>query len=121
MGWLRRIAGRYLLAKGTAQAMPGQYKRPIVTLSKAIELDPQHAKTYINRGIAHLESGQVEKALEDLSQSLRLTPNALCCYNRALAWLEHGDEERALADLNEAICLDSQDMEPDNMRAIVLA
>ncbi len=120
MGWLRKSARDYLL-EGTEQSMRGEYERAIVTLSKAIELDPQHAEAHMNRGIAHLESGQVEKALQDFTQSLRLEPNALCYYNRAQAWLERREWARAVADLDEAIRLEPEDVEAYNMRAIMLA
>ncbi len=120
MGLLRKTARDYLL-EGTEQSMRGQYKQAIATLSKAIELDPHHAEAYMNRGIAHLQSGEVERALEDFSQSLRLEPNPLCYYNRAQAWLARQELERAAADLDEALRLAPQDAEAYNMRAIVLA
>jgi Flp pilus assembly protein TadD len=120
MGWLRKTARDYLL-EGTGQSMRGEYERAIVMLSKAIDLDPQYAEAYMNRGIAYLESGQVEKALQDFSESLRLEPNALCYYNRAQAWLAKQDLERAAADLNEAVRLAPEDAETYNMRAIVLS
>ncbi len=120
MGWLRKTARDYLL-EGTEQSMRGEYERAIATLTKAIELDPQHAEAYMNRGIAHLESGQVEKALQDFSESLRLESNPLCYYNRAQAWLAKRALEQAVADLDEVVRLAPQDVEAYNMRAIVLS
>lgn len=119
MGWLRKTARDYVL-EGTEQSMRGDYERAITTLSKAIQLDPQHAEAYMNRGIAYLESGQANKALRDFAESLRLEPNALCYYNRAQAWLARRDLERAAADLDEAVRLVPEDAESFNMRAIVL-
>jgi tetratricopeptide (TPR) repeat protein len=120
MGWFRKTANDYLL-KGTEQSLRGEYERAIETLSKALELDSQNAAAYWHRGIAFLESGQVEQALQDFGESLRLEPSALCYYNRALAWMSKGEVERALCDLDEAIRLDPQDAESYNLRAILYA
>jgi Flp pilus assembly protein TadD len=84
MGWFRKTAKDYL-EEGTLQSMRGEYEQAIKTLSKALELDPQDADAYMHCGIAFLESGQTEKALQDFEESLRLRPDALCYYNRALA------------------------------------
>lgn len=118
MGWFRKTAKDYL-EEGTLQSMRGEYRRAIQTLSKALELDPQNTDAYMHRGIAFLESGDTEKALQDFGESLRLNPSALCYYNRALAWMGKGEDERALNDLDEAIRLAPQDSENYLLRAIL--
>ena len=118
MGWFRKTAKDYL-GEGTRHSMRGEYGRAIKALSKALEVDPQNAVAYMHRGIAFLNSGQAEKALQDFGASLRLEQNALCYYNRALAWMAKGDIENALRDLGEAIRLSPQDAESYNLRAIL--
>lgn len=118
MGWFRKTAQDYVL-QGTEQSLRREYARAIKTLSKALELDPQEATAYLHRGIAYLESGEKEKALQDFNQSLGLEPSALGYYNRALAWLEMGAEERALDDLGQAIRLAPKDRESYLLRGIV--
>lgn len=118
MGWFRKTAKDYVL-EGTAQSLRGEYERAIQTLSKALELDPDNATAYMHRGIALLESGQPDPAIEDFSASLQREQNAFCYYNRALAWLAKHDFERALRDLDEAVRLSPQDAESYNLRAIV--
>ncbi len=80
MGWFRKTAKDYL-EEGTQHSMRGEYGRAIKALSKALEVDPQNAVAYMHRGIAFLNSGQAEKALQDFGASLRLEQNALCYYN----------------------------------------
>jgi len=118
MGWFRKTAKDYL-AEGALQSMRGEYEQAIKTLSKALELDPQDADAYMHRGIAFLESGQTEKALQDFEESLRLRPHALCYYNQALAWMGKGEDARAFADLDEAIRLAPQDAENYILQAIL--
>lgn len=126
--WLwRRKGGRgrsaqEALLEGTAQAMRGKYPQAIALLSQAIEKEPSWSDAWMHRGIAYLESGQVEAALQDLETCLRLDPGkALGYYNRALAWLEKGEEERALGDLEAARRLEPGDVEVHLWRGIVLS
>lgn len=118
MGWFRKTAQDYVL-EGTEQSLRKEYARAIKTLSKALDLNPQEATAYMHRGIAYLESGEVEKALQDFNQSLALEPNALAYYNRASAWLERKEYDLALRDLDEAIALAPQDKEIYLLRGIV--
>jgi tetratricopeptide (TPR) repeat protein len=118
MGWFRKTAKDYLL-EGTDQSLRREYGRAIENLSKALELDPDNATAYLHRGIAFLESGQVEQALQDFTASLQREQSAFCYYNRALAWMAKKDLERSLRDLDEAVRLSPEDAENYNLRAIV--
>jgi lipoprotein NlpI len=64
------------------------------------------ATAYANRGWAHQAKGQLEQAIQDYSQSLRIKPgNARLHLNRGIAYLNRGEDDRALEDLNEVLRL----------------
>jgi serine/threonine protein kinase/tetratricopeptide (TPR) repeat protein len=75
--------------------------------TKAIELDPQYAKAYNNRGSIKARQKKLKEALDDYTSALRLNPSSLTTYlNRASAYNETGQRSLALADLSKAIELD---------------
>ncbi len=72
----------------------------VADYGKAIELDPQYAKAYNNRGNAYATLGEEESALEDYSKALELDRNLhLVYFNRGLLHYRVGDHEQAIADL----------------------
>ena len=71
----------------------------------ALDLRPS-ARTYANRGVAHLLRGRLESALEDFSRSLDLDrENRFNFHNRAVIYLKLNRPEEALGDFNKAIDL----------------
>ena len=82
--------------------------RPCADYNEAIRLDPQ-ADAYRGRGINHLFQGDLEKALADCSENIRLAPGSAEAYSqRGEIYRMKGDGERAMADANESIRLDPQ-------------
>lgn len=53
-------------------AMKGDYQQAIAKLTRAIELKPEYANAYFNRGELHFELQQFESALADYSAAVRL-------------------------------------------------
>ena len=65
------------------------------------------AGAFHNRGLAYLEKGDIEQALADLSEGIRLDPKpAFRFHERGEVYLRKGDHHRAVADLTEAIRID---------------
>jgi len=58
---------------GTTLVIDGEYEEAIVELSKAIELDPEYADAYYNRGLAYNRSGEVAKAISDYEKCIELS------------------------------------------------
>jgi tetratricopeptide (TPR) repeat protein len=64
------------------------------------------ATAYMDRGTAYTVNGNYDRAIEDLSQSLRLNPkSAEAFYNRGYAFAAKGDDENALKDYDDALRL----------------
>lgn len=69
----------------------------------------QLASAYYDRGLAHLEKGEYDRAIADFDQSLGLDPtSAWTLNNRGMAWYAKADLDRAADDFDEAIRLDPE-------------
>jgi tetratricopeptide (TPR) repeat protein len=78
-------------------------KGAIDDFNQAIQINPNIALAYINRGNARSQLENVKEAMEDYNQALRLNPNLAQGYlNRGLTRRESGDEKGATADLQRA-------------------
>jgi tetratricopeptide (TPR) repeat protein/uncharacterized RDD family membrane protein YckC len=72
-----------------------------------MKCDPKDAADYNNRGVAYYHAGELDRAVADLDEAIRLNPRLARAYsNRGLAYDDKGDPERAITDYNEAIRLD---------------
>ncbi|NJO43284.1 MAG: tetratricopeptide repeat protein [Cyanobacteria bacterium RU_5_0] len=79
--------------------------RSRITL-RAIELDPESARAYNNRGNVRRELGDNEGAIADYTRAIELDPNLASAYaNRGLARHALGDSEGAIEDLQMAASL----------------
>jgi len=66
----------------------------------------QQAGAFYNRGVAHRNQGQLEQALQDYSQSIRLNPAGPdVFYNRGVAEQSLGRIDAAITDYDAAIKL----------------
>jgi len=78
--------------------------RAITDYDQAIELDPQFAGAYTNRGLAYSNKGNLDRAIADLDQAIALNPQyANAYFSRGFAYALAGQYDQALADLSEAI------------------
>jgi lipoprotein NlpI len=60
-----------------------------------------------NRGLAYRDKGELDRAIADFNEAVRLDPEfALAYNNRGLAYRDKGEFDRAIADFNEAIRLE---------------
>ncbi len=76
------------------------------------------AEEHNGLGIALIDDGQYEQAIEEFNQAIELDPNCATAYNnRAYAYIRKGQWDLAIADCNKAIELDPNQAAPYNNRA----
>ena len=89
------------------------YKSSIRHNNKAIQLDPEHAGSWNNRGAAYIKVGDIDKAIEDLKKAIELDPNhAVAWSNLGACYLRKGDMDSAISNIEKAIEL--EDMNTEN-------
>ncbi len=72
----------------------------VADYTSAVELDPQYAKAYNNRGNAYASLGETERAIEDYDVALELDDTlSLAYFNRGLMYYRLTEYEKAIADL----------------------
>ena len=80
------------------------YDSAIVKFSEAIELNPNFAEAYINRGNVHSCQDKYACAITDFSNAIELNPNLIQAYsNRGRAHLLSNEVDLAMADLDKVI------------------
>ncbi len=73
-------------------------------MTEVIEQNPEDPQAYINRGMARVNRGNYEEAIEDFDRALRLDPKSAEAYNgRGKARAESGKYVDAHDDFNKAI------------------
>jgi tetratricopeptide (TPR) repeat protein len=61
---------------------------------------------HVGRGLAWINKGELDRAIADFTQAIRLNPkDALAYSNRGLTWADKGDFDRAIVDYTTAIRL----------------
>ena len=91
-------------ARLKSQPQAEQLDQAFRDFSKAIELKPDYAEAYINRGIVHRRQGHPDKAVENYSLALSFKPDFAVAYaNRGFAYLDMKRPDEAVRDLTRAI------------------
>jgi tetratricopeptide (TPR) repeat protein len=77
-----------------------------VNYGKAIEIEPQYAAPYLDRGRLYFECDKLDEALADYDAAVRLLPQFAGGFiSRGDLHLHRGDDRKALSDFDEAIRL----------------
>ena len=72
--------------------------------SKAIEIDPNYAIAYNNRGSVYYDRDEYRLALNDYNKAIAILPDyAIALNNRGMVYLIKRDYEKALKDFSKAI------------------
>ena len=83
----------------------GDYDRAIADFDRAIQLKPDDAVAYANRGWAYDDKGDYDRAIADFDRAIQLKPDYADAYaGRGWAYAK-GDYDRAIADYDRAIQL----------------
>lgn len=97
----------------------GNAEKALAAYDTAIQLKPDYAEVYNNRGNIKNGLGSHDAALDDYDEAIRLNPNLAEVYsNRGTMKFRLGEPAAALADLNEAIRLQPNFMHAYINRAI---
>lgn len=103
----KELIGEIYFCRGTLQYISGRGAEAIVHYDRAIELSPQCARAYNNRGGARLILSEHEEAISDFNKAIELAPTYVNAYhNRANAYLDIKQYAKAISDYNKAIELD---------------
>ena len=71
------------------------------------ETAADRATAYRLRGVAYRDKGDLDRAITDFSEAIRLNPLLASAYHdRGVAYRAKGDQRRAIADHADAIRLD---------------
>ena len=96
--------------EGVHYTEQGWWKESIEKFDKAIELDPNFAMAYNNRGNAYYTLEQYQRAIEDYDKAIELDPtDALTYNNRGVSYNKLGQYQQAISDYDKAIELDPTD------------
>ena len=66
---------------------------------------PTLARAYIWRGRAYADTGETERAIDDLNQAIEIDPSTTALHVRATAYRMKGDTGRALSDYERSLSL----------------
>jgi tetratricopeptide (TPR) repeat protein len=97
----------FYLKRGEDFAGVRDYDRAIADYDMAIQLKPDYAEAYNDRGFAYYLKGNAERAIADYTRAIELRPNYPKAYNsRGVVYMAGGYERaKAVADFDRAIAL----------------
>lgn len=98
---------------GDAAYYAGEYEKAIDNYTKAIEINPEDAMAYNNRGVAYHKLEQYENAISDLTKAIEIHSEESNYYrNRGVSYHHFKQYEKAIKDFTKAIEID-----PENIQA----
>jgi tetratricopeptide (TPR) repeat protein len=93
--------------RGEAHYFDGEYDQAFSELTKAIEIDPRLARSYITRGMAYEDKGEHDLAIADFTKLIGIKPTGAHAYiYRGMAYGNKGEYDMAIADYSKAIEID---------------
>lgn len=88
----------------------GQHQKAIDEFSKLIELAPENADAYKNRGVSYMKQGNFDRAIKDFETAKKLFPELKGLYsNLGVAWYYKKEYEKAIENYDIEI-----EMAPEN-------
>ena len=99
----RELSARAWLSVGYLFYLQEKHEDAIAAYDQAIQLKPDYAGAYSNRGVAKSELGRHEDAIADYNQAIQLKPNYAEAYNnRGVAKNDLGRIDGARQDFEKA-------------------
>ena len=104
-GCTNPLATQYF-KQGVEKYEAGNYQGAISDYTKAVEIDPLHTNSYINRSKAKLNLGDNKGALQDSNKAIEIDPSSSLAYmNRGISRELVNDLEGACDDWRKAVDL----------------
>ena len=89
---------------GAALTSQGKFKNALQTYNKVIQLKPDYAEAYFNRGVVFQELGKLQKAVDSYNQAIKLKLDYAQAFNNlGLALQALGEHNKAVNSYNKAI------------------
>ncbi len=108
------------LVDGNDSYARGDLKQAIYDYTKALDINPNLAKAYDNRGVAYAKQGFLDPAIADFTMAIANKPKDAEAYNnRGHAYAAQGNLTQALADYSKAIRYNAIYVKAYNNRALV--
>ncbi len=81
-----------------------EYEEAITHYTKVIELRPDFAGAYNNRGSAYSDKGELDRAIKDYDTAIEIKPDYANAYNnRGSVYSDKGEFDKAIKDYDTAI------------------
>ena len=108
--------------KGEKAYKAGNFQEAVTNFTKAIQIDPNDAMAYYNRGVAYADQKQYDRAIADYGKAIQIDPNYANAYNnRGIAYKNLKQYERAISDYGKAIQIDPNHANAYNNRGSAYA
>ena len=99
-----------LFEAGVKQFRQGEYQEAIDTFTDLINLFPQNADAFKNRGVAYMKLEKFDDAIADFQSAKNISPNLKGIYsNLGVIWYYNKNYEKAIENYNKEI-----EITPDN-------
>ena len=100
----------YYFELGNVYYSLSEYNKAIEFFDKAIEIEPDHASAWYNKGVALSKLGRYDEELKAYDKAIEIKPDhaSACWYNKACAYSLKRDKENALKSLSKAIELNPE-------------
>jgi len=107
--------------RGNDYLAQGQYVLAVEEYTQVIEIDPEQAAAYHNRGLAYSRLGDADRAIADFSKALSIQEDADTYVLRGDAYRLTDDYDRALADFDRALELNPDYADAYRLRGLAYA
>jgi len=98
----------------------GDFQEAIFDYTKAIDINPNFAKAYDNRGVVYAEQGFLTPAIADFTMAIANDSKDAEAYNnRGHAYAEQGNFDQAISDYTKAIRINALYVKAYDNRAVV--
>lgn len=99
---------------------PSNYSQTAAERGAALDLEPDTAQDYVDRGAAFLENGRYSRALADLDRAIELDPKSSFAFaNRGIVHFWMGRPEQAVADFDRASAIEPNNFVTFNGRGLI--